>query len=159
MSRATKHALCILGLILCIGLLLKGSVPQVLSGMWDSAAPMTEARSGASVVLLQDGRILITGGKGASGALVSVELYGNTGSFSAAPPMDVARSRHISIVLQDGRVLVAGGTTTGGGETNAAEIYSPASNSWSTLSGGMTQARSGHTASLLQDGRVLIAGG
>src|SRR5205823_11816199 len=105
MTRATKYTLCILGLILCIGLLLKGSVPQVLSGMWDSAGSMTEPRSGASAVLLKDGRILITGGEGASGALISVELYGNTGSFSPAPPMDVARSRHISIVLQDGRVL------------------------------------------------------
>ncbi|PYV84872.1 MAG: hypothetical protein DMG05_23810, partial [Acidobacteria bacterium] len=94
MPRVTKYILCILGLILCIGLLLKGSVPQVLSGMWDSAGSMTEPRSGASAVLLQDGRILITGGEGASGALVSTELLNNGSSFSAAAPMDVARSKH-----------------------------------------------------------------
>jgi len=127
--------------------------------MWGSVGSMTQPRAGASAALLQDGRVLITGGEDATGALVTAELLNNGSSFSTAPPMDVPRSRHISIALQDGRVLVAGGSTTGGGVTNAAEIYDPSSNSWSAISGGMTEARAGHTASLLKDGKVLISGG
>ena len=79
-------------------------------------------------------------------------------STSAAPMQD-ARSNHTAVTLQDGRVLVAGGTTSGGGITSAAEIYDPASNSWTPVAGGMTAPRSNHTASLLADGTVLIAGG
>jgi hypothetical protein len=72
--------------------------------------------------------------------------------------MNVARSGHTAVVLQGGRVLVAGGKTSGGGITNAAEIYSPALKSWLVV-GAMADARSGHTATLLEDGRVLLAGG
>src|SRR2546422_221808 len=70
-----------------------------------------------------------------------------------------ARSGHISVVLQDGRMLVAGGTVAGGGATNAAEIYDPVANTWTSLAGGMMEARSGATEALLQDGRVAVAGG
>jgi hypothetical protein len=109
--------------------------------------------------LLSDGRILITGGDGASGPLATAEIFNTDGSVSPAAPMNVARSGHISAVLQDGRVLVAGGTVAGGGATNAAEIYDPTANTWTSLAGGMIEARSSATASLLQDHRVFIAGG
>jgi Bacterial Ig-like domain (group 3)/MBG domain (YGX type)/Kelch motif len=158
MQRAIKFILCLLGLVLCVGLLLKGSIALVPSGTWAPSGTMSEARSGASAVLLQDSRVLVTGGEGASGTLVSAELFDSGGSFFGAAPMYVPRSKHASIVLQDGRVLVVGGSTNGGGATNAAEIYDPMNDSWTNLS-GMTEARFGHTASLLKDGRVLIAGG
>ena len=88
MQRAPKYVLFSLALVFCVGLLLKGSVIQVPTGTWVPSGQMTEARSGASTVLLDDGRILVTGGEGANGMLVSTELFDNRGSLSAAAPMD-----------------------------------------------------------------------
>jgi hypothetical protein len=159
MRNLSKATLLIGAFLVFVVFTLKGSVLLVPSGTWAPTANLTEPPAGASAVLLADGHILITGGEGTSGALATAELFGADGSVSPAAAMNVARSKHISVVLQDGRVLVAGGTVAGGGISNAAEIYDPAANSWSSLAGGMTEARSGATAALLQDGRVLIAGG
>ena len=151
---------CTAAILVATGILLSASLLQVPSGTWIAAGPMSSARSGASTVLLQDGRILITGGSGANGPTNSAELFAANGSFSPATPMNVPRSGHVAIVLQDGRVLVAGGTTSGGVVTNTAEIYDPtAKSTWTNVTGGMVDARSGHTAAVLHDGRVLIAGG
>ncbi len=109
MPRTAKYIVCVFALVLCVGLLLTGSVPQVATGTWASGGAMSQARAGASAALLQDGRILITGGDGGAGPSATAEFYGTDGSFLAAAPMNVARSGHISAVLKDGRVLVAGG--------------------------------------------------
>ncbi len=147
-----------LGLI-SLALLVKAAVLQVPTGTWAPTANLADARANSSAALLSDGRILITGGDGARGPLATAEFFNTDGSVSPAAPMNVARSGHISVVLQNGRVLVAGGTVAGGGATNAAEIYDPIANTWTSLAGGMMEARSGATASLLQDHRVFIAGG
>src|SRR3989449_8605202 len=138
---------------------LKAVLPLVLSATWAPAAPMSSSRTGGSAVLLQDGRVLIAGGDTGSGPTATAEFFNTDGSVSPAAPMNVARSGHISVVLQDGRVLVAGGTVAGGGATNAAEIYDPVANTWTSLAGGMMEARSGATEAPLQDGRVAVAGG
>lgn len=54
--------------------------------------------------------------------------------------------------LADGRVLEVGG------ENSTADLYDPATNSW-TAAAAMPVARSGHSAGLLQNGEVLVAGG
>ena len=68
--------------------------------------------------------------------------------------MAAARTFHTATLLPSGKVLVAGG----GGENSTAEIYDPATGSFSTTS-GMEIGRSGHTATLLPNGSVLVAGG
>src|SRR5260370_1239543 len=157
--RATKYtALCLLA-ILSLAFLLHGTLPQVSTGSWILANSLAEARSGSAAVVLDDGRVLFTGGTGSTGTLTSAEVFNTDGSISVAAPMLDPRTHHTATVLKDGRVLVAGGTTSGGGTTSAAEIYDPAANSWTAVAGGMTSPRSSHTASLLQDGTVLIAGG
>jgi len=74
---------------------------------------------------------------------------------------DVARS--VAAVLADGRVLVAGGSGLspngfGTEPTDVAEVYDPATNSWTTVA-DMPDARSGGTSALLADGSVLLVGG
>jgi hypothetical protein len=151
--------LCLVIALFGVAVLTHGSLSQIPSGTWMTLAPMNSARSGASAVLLQDGRILITGGDTGNGPVTSADFFGTDGAVSGAPPLNYARSGHISAALQDGRILVAGGFTVGGSATSAAEIFDPLTNSWTTLSLGMSEARSGATAALLQDGRVLVAGG
>src|SRR5437588_11827984 len=56
-------------------------------------------------------------------------------------------------LLPSGKVLVAGGNSFG-----SAELYDPATGTWS-YTGSLNIARRGHTATLLQNGKVLIAWG
>jgi Kelch motif/Galactose oxidase, central domain len=60
-------------------------------------------------------------------------------------------------LLPNGKVLVAGGVGTSG-FLSSAELYDPASGTW-TATGSLTTAREVHTATLLPNGKVLVAGG
>src|SRR3989442_13818796 len=104
MKRTVKFGVSVLACVLCLGFLLKADMPQVSTGTWAPAGSMTQARTGASATLLQDGRILITGGQSADGPSASAELVNHAGSFSAAARMNTAPSNHIPVGLHDGRV-------------------------------------------------------
>jgi hypothetical protein len=111
--------------------------------------------------LLQDGRVLITGGNPA-------EIYDpRGGAFRLAGRMTSSTYRdgtaigHSATLLQNGSVLVVGGTegrnyTCEGVRT--AEIYEPATDSFREV-GRAVRAKLNHTATSLPDGTVLIAGG
>ena len=138
---------------------LKGAAILVPTGTWAPQTNLSSARAKASAALLQDGRVLVTGGDSGSGPVATTDFFAADGTISAAPPMVNARSKHVAVTLQDGRVLVAGGVTASGSATSTAEIYDPATNSWTNVGTGMTEARSSASAALLPDGRVIIAGG
>ena len=161
MKSFTKRVLVGIAVIFCAVLALKGSALLISSGTWQATGNLSNARAGASAALLQDGRILITGGNSGTGAgpQTSADLFNTDGTISAALPMTNARSGHISVTLQNGKVLVAGGITAGGSATSTAEVFDPIANSWTPMGLGMNEARSGATAALLLDGRVIIAGG
>jgi hypothetical protein len=55
-------------------------------------------------------------------------------------------------------VLVAGGYNDGDSTMAIAELYHPATRSWTTTR-PMAVARQEHTATLLKNGEVLVAGG
>jgi len=57
-----------------------------------------------------------------------------------------------TILLQNGKVLIAGGS-------NRAEIFDPATNTFSFAGGDMGTPRLFATATLLKNGQVLITGG
>ena len=62
-------------------------------------------------------------------------------------------------MLPNGIVLVAAGLNIGsGGYLSTAELYDPASGTW-TGTGSLVTARYYHTATLLPNGMVLVAGG
>jgi N-acetylneuraminic acid mutarotase len=85
------------------------------------------------------------------------------GTFAPTGGMNVPRWGHTATRLLDGRVLVTGGVNSAsiaaGTVTNTAEIYDPATHTFTMTNGPMNSARFLHTATLLADGRVLIAGG
>ena len=124
---------------------------------------MAAPRRFHSATLLADGRVLIAGGLDVNAnTLATAELYDPaTQTFSPTTnTMSEARFVHTATLLADGRVLIAGG----GGVTNddvhaSAEIFDPATNTFTPTAGLMTQARRDHAATLLADGRVLITAG
>ena len=61
-------------------------------------------------------------------------------------------------MLPNGKVLVAGGLNVNGNILASAELYDPASETWSTT-GSLVTGRTFHTATLLPNGKVLVAGG
>jgi hypothetical protein len=63
---------------------------------------------------------------------------------------------HTATLLANGKVLIAG-VTTSAGPVAAAELYDPATGTFSGT-GDMTRSRSGHAAALLANGKVLVAG-
>ena len=131
------------------------------SNTWSSAGSMSIARSGHTATLLAGGKILVTGGASGRPATASAELYDPaSNTWSSAGSLSTARYRHTATLLQDGSVLVAGGNGGffGSGPTASAELYDPASNTWSSGQ-AMSTARDGLTASPLADGTVLVAGG
>jgi N-acetylneuraminic acid mutarotase len=95
--------------------------------------------------------------------LATAELYDPAvGVWKSTGALATGRSGHSATLLADGRVLVAGGeaprTAGVAGTLRSAEIYDPATGTWSTT-GAMTDARWGHQAVALADGRVLVIGG
>ncbi len=132
------------------------SSPFYVVGFGD--APNTIAgRSGHAATLLADGRVLVTGGSGSATA----EIYDpSTNSWSSTGSLVANRSRHTATLLGDGRVLVTGGLATPTGSVlSSAEIYNPATGTFSALLDTLASPRTDHRAVLLTTGKVLIAGG
>jgi pSer/pThr/pTyr-binding forkhead associated (FHA) protein len=81
--------------------------------------------------------------------------------------MNRYRRLHKAVSLPDGRVLITGGlggeSNTANGFLNSAEIYDPATGTFTWTAGGATgglnTARYNHQATLLYTGKVLIFGG
>ena len=114
---------------------------------------------GHSATRLDDGTVLIVGGKGDGNVPVgAAQLFDPVaGRFAAVAALGTPRAEHTATRLPDGRVLIAGGTD-GTVALATVELYDPATRTF--VAGGLlTVPRQAHTATLLPDGRVLIAGG
>jgi sugar lactone lactonase YvrE len=118
--------------------LLKASVPHAPSNTWAATGSMAMGRACAASTLMYDGRVLVTGGVGATGAPTrqAEEYNPDGGAFLTASPLETPRANHSSTLLPDGRVLVAGGVDTGGLTLASAELYDPATNTRCPQSAG-----------------------
>jgi N-acetylneuraminic acid mutarotase len=140
-----------------------------LTESWNLVAPMNLARRGHTATLLPNGQVLVVGGETAqagdsrSQLTATAELYDpGTNQWRMAAPLELGRSHHTATLLPNGQVLIVGGDTvsTSGTETitPSAELYDPASNSWTEV-GALAVPRGDHTATMLPNGQVLITGG
>ena len=111
-----------------------------------------------------NGMVLIAGGQGSASALASAELYNPmSGTFAPTGSLNTARVYHTATLLNsgtvnNGTVLIAGGYDNNGNTSASAELYNPATATF-TPTLNLNTARYRHTATLLNNGMVLIAGG
>jgi N-acetylneuraminic acid mutarotase len=130
-------------------------------GTFAETGDMTVARKDHTATVLNDGRVLIVGGRMNDAAvLASAEIYNPaTGVFTTAGNMAAARANHTASILPDGRVVVAGGESANGAILASVEIYNPATGTFSLVSGSMSDARTLHSAVVLSSGKVLFVAG
>ena len=129
------------------------------TGKWTKTGSMNYKRFDHTATLLQDGRVLVAGGTNSGDTRASAELYDPaTGKWTQTGSLTESRRRFAATILQDGKVLVAGGdhANPGSGILTSAEIYDPATGTWTKTA--MKYEHTDDTATLLQDGRVIVAG-
>jgi hypothetical protein len=150
---------------------------------WTELPSVPGHRQYAAMVALDDGRTLLVGGTvyatsksrqedlretedeaRSKGVMALDNTLGESPSWTVLAPMAVDRAGAVAVKLRTGKVLVAGGKTKesvwfdGDGMLDSAELFDPATNSWSPLP-SMSSKRTDATASLLPSGRVIVFGG
>ena len=139
------------------------------TGAFSPAGKMAAARMGFTATTLSNsnGKILVVGGQDNLGTVLdTAELYDPAARkfIAVNNTMSDRRMFHTATLLLSGKVLVAGGATNLSGDTtSSADIYDPASNSFTPATFPMDHQRAAHTATLFTSGplagKVLITGG
>lgn len=139
------------------------------TGQFSLAGEMPEGRALHALVTLADGRVLVVGGSGEAGSngfpvYNPTALLYDPATATFTPTGDLAhpRDQAAAALLPDGRVLVAGGSRLEGNPGSVtvpmAEIYDPASGTFSDAGEMLVPSYDPHPATLA-DGSILIAGG
>jgi hypothetical protein len=139
------------------------------TGTWTRTGSMTDGRQSAAAILLKNGDVLVAGGfnncdDDFCSDTRTAELYNPaTGKWASTGSMHAAREQFGATLVKNGQVLVEGGLNEGGfsgvsARYSSAELYNPATGTWS-LTASMAVKRVGQTATLLRNGWVLVAGG
>jgi hypothetical protein len=138
--------------------------PILVDPLWSTADSLGTPRGHHQATLLDDGRVLVSGGSSANfasdAAYATAEIYDPvTDSWAATAGMTAARLEHVAALLPDGRVLVAGGRSSwDGGGLASAETFDPVGGTF-TATGSMGVGRAGACANALPSGKVLVTGG
>ena len=144
---------------------------NVATQTWTTIDP-THVFDGHSAVMYQPGKIMKSGTAAdvnvstAQAAATTYVLDMNVGSpaWRLTAPMAFRRAFHTLTSLPDGSVLATGGGTRVDGIDTAnavfaAELWSPVSETWTTMASMQTPRLYHGNALLLPDGRVLVSGG
>lgn len=127
-----------------------------VTGQFTIGAPLLQGRVHHHAVLLQSGKVLMVGGGATWNA--ANEVYDPVAGASAAVgAFGVERDTFTATLLANGKVLVAGGEASVSGVYGPAELFDPASGTFTTT-GKFITPRSG-TATRLLNGDVLFIGG
>lgn len=134
-----------------------------LANQWAVPVNLVKDHLEHSVTLLADGRILIAGGIYDKR---SAEVYNpTTNTWQLTEALKQPHFSNTTTLLLDGRVLIAGDIDYTSNPYTAyhsfqaiAEIYNPATNTWSEV-GHTIDYRQNQQATLLLNGQVLVTGG
>lgn len=109
-----------------ISLLLLCSPGLLAQGRWVEVGRMIRPRVDHTATVLQDGTVLIAGGRDSSGAIAGAEIFDpKTNSFVPAGTMIHPRYGHTAILVDDGTVFIAGGYPAIGPSLLTTEIFDP----------------------------------
>ncbi|MEH2082745.1 MAG: galactose oxidase-like domain-containing protein [Nostoc sp.] len=136
---------------------------KVVTGLQDIAF----GDQAASVLLppAQDQKVMILGGgsgKTATKRVNIVDLKASNPTYVAAKPLNYARMHHSAVLLPDRTVFVCNGSKMNEDTKQSmlpAEIYNPATNTWTVVAKQNVPRVYHSVALLLPDGRVVTAGG
>ena len=145
-------------------------VLDVQAQTWTMVDPVPVG--GGSAAMYRPGRVIKSGSPAdvdvPSTASVSstwvIDVTQPSPAWRETAPMAFPRGHHNLTILPDGTVLVVGGGRSTDGVDLAqavyeAELWSPATETWSTMAAMQVPRLYHSTALLLPDGRVLVAGG
>ncbi|AUX23564.1 uncharacterized protein SOCEGT47_040910 [Sorangium cellulosum] len=131
-----------------------------VTNAWTGLQSMTDLRTLHTATLLQDGKVLVTGGRryvppSSTTALASTEIYDPAAmQWVSTPLMANAHGWRAATLLHDGRVLAAGAD---GVSHTSADLYDPATDTW-TEAAPMAGSHRWHTLTRLGNDKVLVAG-
>ena len=135
------------------------------TGSWTPGPTNAWATNGysESAVMYAPGKILRAGGGDpASNQAAVIDMNAASPAWRTIAPMAYARRRMNLTILADGSVLAIGGTAAADDAAQAvlpAEIWNPATETWTTVD-AMAEPRMYHSAAvLLADGRIVVGGG
>jgi N-acetylneuraminic acid mutarotase len=133
------------------------------SGTWTPTANLPTPVRGQTATLLPNGTVLVAGGSNSTGTTADAEIYDPaSGTWTPTASLPMSIQGHTATLLLNGTVLVAGGesidVSTGAGAATAnAEIYDPATGTW-TPTGNLLTPLQNQGATLLNNGTVLVVG-
>lgn len=122
---------------------------------------LATGRVGFVAVKLYDGDVLVAGGiRSLTGSPHAELIDGDTGAVS--PLLNALQRDRVfaaASLLPNGTVLISGGLRNGANADSSVEIYDPATDIFTLLSGPLQVGRSEHTSVRINERRVLIYGG
>jgi len=133
---------------------------DVTGGLWTTVASFTGAPFCGAAFMLPNGRVLLTGTGGLTGAtpVPGVLLFDPATNAIGPTTNALATFSPAFVQLADGDVLAFGGTLNGA-PTVTAQVYGAQTNTWKTV-GSLNQPRGPALgAFLLASGEVLVVGG
>lgn len=117
-------------------------------------------RASHTAVAIGGERILLLGGDDDAGLVAPAEMYFvSLNRFVSTGAMTTPRFDAPAVLLADGCVLSAGGRLIDGRASDAVEVWSPITETWSPWGQRLPAPRAGHSLHALPDGRVVLLGG
>jgi hypothetical protein len=141
-----------------LAVLASAEIYDPATGAFARSGDMGTRRHKHDAVLLQDGRVLVTGGsdeRDDRGQFDSSEFFDpKTARFTSGPAMTLSRYKHAgsSVLLPSGLVLVAGGASQ-------AEVFDPKSRTFTPVPGEPRMAGQFSAVASVKAGGALITGG
>lgn len=120
-----------------------------------------DMRTGSSMTLLSNGKVLFAGGVNPAGTqwYSTVELFDpSTNTITELAPLKAARESHTATLLSGDKVLIVGGEASNL-KISSVELYDPAEGGTSQTLTPTSVGGYWHSATLLPDDKVLLTGG